>query len=64
MELNALQKLPMLHIHGEQDVIVNLSHADQFTKHRKNAEGLTKFLRLPQSDHDFSHPAEQAIALE
>lgn len=64
VELNALQKLPMLHIHGEKDVIVNLSHADHFNRHRKAAEGLTKFLRLPHSDHDFSHPAEQAIALE
>ena len=64
VELKALQKLPMLHIHGEQDVIVNLSHADHFNLHRKEAEGLTKFLRLPRSDHDFSHPEEQAIALE
>ena len=62
--LESIESLPFLHIHGEQDDIVMPKHADRFEHARRNARGRTKFLRLPHSDHDFSHPQEQLQALE
>lgn len=61
---DALQSTPMLHIHGEQDPIVSISHAFKFEALRKNAKALTEFMRLPHSDHDFSHPEEKVRAIE
>jgi dipeptidyl aminopeptidase/acylaminoacyl peptidase len=62
-ELQALENVPLLHIHGEHDVVVSMEHAARFEKARKKAENITQFIRLPQSDHDFSHPVEQEQAL-
>lgn len=62
-ELGSLDKLPLLHIHGELDDIVDLSHAEKYQTFRRNAKGKTCFLRLGKCDHDFSHPQEQKIAL-
>ena len=62
--LKPLEHLPMLHIHGEKDQMVAVEHAIRFEKARKIAKGDTLFLRLPESDHDFSHPKEQQQALE
>lgn len=62
--LQALEKTPILHIHGEKDEIVNLSHAENFKKYRENAQEKSSFLRLSESDHDFSHPKEQKVALQ
>lgn len=63
--LNKLVKTPLLHMHGEQDVIVTPRHADRFERERKHlGKHLSKFIRLPFSDHDFSHTKEQLFALE
>lgn len=62
-DLASLSELPMLHIHGELDETVNLSHADCYQTFRKNVKGHSRFLRLNKSDHDFSHPQDQTIAL-
>ena len=62
--LKPLNHLPFLHIHGEQDNMVTVQHALRFENARKTAKGNTLFMRLPQSDHDFSHPEEQRQALE
>lgn len=62
--LKHLKKVPMLHIHGEQDDVITIQHADRYVKARKTEESINKFIRLPQSDHDFSDTQEQALALE
>jgi dipeptidyl aminopeptidase/acylaminoacyl peptidase len=62
--LTDLATVPMLHIHGEQDLVVTTQHADRYVEARKSVKNKDKFIRLPQSDHDFSHTNEQNIALE
>lgn len=62
-DLKVLEHLPFLHIHGEQDVIVAIEHAERYAKAREYAKGQNKFIRLPHSDHDFSHPQEQQLAV-
>ncbi len=62
--LSSLDTIPMLHIHGEKDTVVTVDHADKFAKHRKNASAATRFLRLPHSDHDFTHPEEKTKAIQ
>jgi uncharacterized protein len=62
--LGDLENIPMLHIHGNQDCVVTTQHADRYVKARQAAQGKNKFIRLPESDHDFSHTKEQVTALE
>lgn len=62
--LKDLSRIPMLHIHGEKDPVVKIDHANKFVEFRKNAESETQFIRLPHSDHDFSHPEEKVLALK
>jgi dipeptidyl aminopeptidase/acylaminoacyl peptidase len=61
--LKDLAEIPMLHIHGEKDVIITTLHADRYVKAREAVKGTNKFIRLPESDHDFSHTKEQLTAL-
>jgi uncharacterized protein len=61
-ELEKLKNVPLLHIYGEQDLIVQVEHADAYKKSReKNAQ--TRFIALPQGDHDFSLTAEQELVI-
>lgn len=53
-ELASLQTIPLLHIHGEKDTIIHVEHADHYIRCRENAKDRTRFLRLPQGDHDFT----------
>lgn len=63
--LKTLTDVPLLHLHGEQDVIVTPRHADRYMEARQGAkQHLSKFIRLPFSDHDFSHTKEQQLALD
>lgn len=62
-DFQSLNEIPFLHIYGEKDAIVDTSHANDYSRLRLKAKGQNKFLRLPQSDHDFSHPQEQKLAL-
>jgi len=62
--LHHIENIPMLHIHGEKDNIVTISHADKYIIGRKKAKAENKFIRLPTSDHDFSHSKEQVLALD
>ncbi|HEV8052333.1 MAG TPA: alpha/beta fold hydrolase [Parachlamydiaceae bacterium] len=61
--LDDLTHIPMLHIHGDQDMVVTTEHADRYVKARQSVHGKNKFIRLPASDHDFSHTQEQLTAL-
>lgn len=63
-DIQALDDLPLLHIQGEKDELVDISQSDFFVKYRVKASGLTKFIRLPNGDHDFSGAEEQKIAIE
>ncbi|MBA2728237.1 MAG: alpha/beta fold hydrolase [Parachlamydiaceae bacterium] len=63
-KVSALSNLPLLHIHGEKDTLVDTGHADHYEKVRENAEGKSKFMRLPNTDHDFSNSTERNMALE
>ncbi len=62
-KLENIKKIPLLHIHGEQDLVVKIEHAKAYRKARELA-GKTHFILLPKSDHDFSEEEEQAIAIE
>ena len=59
-----LNHIPLLHIHGDLDTVVNPEHADFYKKSRMLATVENRFLRLPKSDHDFTDLNEQKIALE
>lgn len=62
--LKSLDNVPFLHIHGEKDEVVDISHITHFEESRKNSQKETKFIRLPETDHNFSHPEEQLIAIK
>lgn len=62
--LKKLEKVPILHIHGEKDSVVTIQHADDYALHRKSFLEKTKFIRLPNADHDFSGSHEQQEAIQ
>jgi dipeptidyl aminopeptidase/acylaminoacyl peptidase len=62
--LAVLNSIPLLHIHGEKDELVSTSHATEFNKARNSAKAKSKFLLLPNTDHDFSNEDERVIALK
>ncbi len=62
-QLRSLEGIPLLHIHGEKDAIVDLTHANRFREARHHVLGKSHFKLLPESDHDFLNPAERKIAL-
>ena len=63
-EFQHLSHIPLLHIHGENDKRVHLSHADDYARFRADAAADTCFIRLANSDHDFSHFEEKQKAFE
>jgi hypothetical protein len=62
-EMEELKNIPLLHIHGGQDQVVKIEHAQDYEKARVGLEN-TRFIQLPRSDHDFSDPGEQAFAIQ
>ncbi len=62
-KLKSLDAIPLLHIHGEKDSVVDLSHARKFKEARCHVLEKSQFRLLPQSDHDFLDPTERQIAL-
>jgi pimeloyl-ACP methyl ester carboxylesterase len=62
-ELEGLKHIPLLHIHGEQDIVVKIEHAKDYEQARVGLDN-TRFVQLPRSDHDFSDTLEQAIAIQ
>jgi len=63
-DLRALDHVPLLHIHGEQDEDVNITHAEMYEMGRQMSKAETRIIRLPNTSHDFSHLAEQAFTIE
>jgi uncharacterized protein len=54
-----LSQIPLLHIVGKRDTIVEKYHKEQYQKLRDKAEASSQFLELEDSDHTFSVPEEQ-----
>jgi alpha-beta hydrolase superfamily lysophospholipase len=63
-ELDRLKSVPMMLIHGHKDSIVPADHSKKYLEHRIGAEGETKFIELPQSDHHFTNIVERELALD
>lgn len=63
-DLVNLHDVPLLHIHGEVDTRVNMQHALDYEACRKESSATSKFVKLPNTDHDFSHFDERRQALE
>lgn len=63
-KLDALDQVPLLHVHGVKDGIISIQHADMYEEKRKNAKALSKFIRLAEADHDFFHRHDQLRAIE
>lgn len=63
-ELTSLKEIPLLLIHGEKDPLVSIEHSEKYEDLRRNDSGLTEFIRLPHSDHDFTHPEEKLLAID
>ncbi len=61
-ELQYLKDIPLLHIHGEKDLVVKIDQAEAYQQAREGIDR-TRFIRLPNTDHDFSDFSEQKIAL-
>lgn len=62
--LGELKTIPMLHIHGERDSRVSFTQADEYRKARETAQAPNHFIRLKESDHDFSNVWEREEAFE
>lgn len=62
-DLLNLKEIPLLHIHGEKDTVVSIQHAELYQKNRESQEN-TKFIRLVNSDHDFSDLTELRLAMD
>lgn len=58
-EMENIREIPLLHAHGLKDQVVALTHADHYHQERRNATAETMYLRLKESDHEFSHPDER-----
>lgn len=62
--LKELEEIPLLHIHGEKDTIVDLTHAHKYKEARLHVPGKSHFRLLPKSDHDFTDYKERHAALD
>lgn len=63
VELRKLSEIPLLLIHGEKDAIVKIDQSELYLKARQEMKGATSFLRLANTEHDFSHKDEQKVAI-
>ena len=61
--LEQLKDIPLLHIHGEKDQVVKIEQAKDFEETRKGIAN-SRFVKLSNSDHDFSDLAEQKEAID
>lgn len=64
LAMKNVENIPFLHIHGLKDLTVYPDHAASFKQERKGSEAESRFLLLPESDHDFSYISEKKQALQ
>jgi alpha/beta superfamily hydrolase len=62
--MEKLWEVPFLHIYGERDSVIAAKHTLRYEQYRGKAHAESKFIRYPETDHDFTHPAEQVKAVE
>jgi pimeloyl-ACP methyl ester carboxylesterase len=62
--LEQLGHLPMMHVHGDKDTVVPIDHMREYEKYRKNATAPSRFLRLPNMDHNLFDPDEIHILIK
>lgn len=58
-EVPHLSDLPLLHVHGEKDEVVFTNQAEIYQQARETADAISEFVRLPNSNHNFSIHAEE-----
>ena len=63
-QLSLLNDTPLFHAHGLKDEVVLLSHAEAYKKERQSSSAPSKFLLLPESDHDFTPVDERKKAIQ
>lgn len=64
LSLKLLENVPLLLMHGEKDDLVTISHSELYLKERHHLKEITKFIRLPHADHDFSYTEERMFAIK
>lgn len=62
-ELQKIRHIPLLHIHGKADEFVKFEHAQAY-EHACKENGITRFIALQNSNHDFSNDEERKVAIE
>lgn len=62
--LDKLAHIPLFHAHGLKDNTVLPTHAEAYKTARESAPALSKFILLPESDHDFSALEEREKVIE
>lgn len=62
--LRHMRDMPLLHVHGEQDNVVPEAHVKEYQSYRNGAKAETRWLRLPDCDHDFFAPRDQIYLVE
>ena len=63
-DMRRLENVPLLHFHGAHDKTVLLEHAKNFEKVREGSTTQTTFVKLPNSDHDFTDAEDQTRLLK
>lgn len=61
-ELNFINNVPLLHIHGEKDNVVKFCHAINYKK-ACDAFKVASFVRLSETDHDFALSPDRKTAV-
>lgn len=64
LALKELRDVPLFIIHGEKDDLVTIRHSELYVDERRHSDEETKFIRLPEGDHDFSYTDERLFAIE
>lgn len=63
LALKELEQVPFLIIHGEKDDLVTIRHSELYMQERHHLKEQTRFIRLPQADHDFTYSDERYFAI-
>lgn len=62
--VSALDGVPLLHIHSDNDERVGIDQAEHYKRCRAGAKANTHYIRLKKSDHDFSIVEERLMIVE
>lgn len=62
--LCSLHNIPLLHIHSEKDERVGIEQAEEYKRCRQRASAQTHYVRLQNSDHDFSLADERSLLID